>query len=94
MKELVPHFSSELTVLQSIAEILLMEQLGEIGQRVQMLLKLALRHQKQHHQIDWFAVQRVKLNSFARTSNRPDHFTNQIGGRVWYSDAHPDASAH
>ncbi len=29
-----------------IAEILFMEQLGEIGQRVQMLLELALRHQK------------------------------------------------
>ena len=31
-----------------------MEQLGEIGQRVQMLLELALRHEKQHHQIDRF----------------------------------------
>ena len=35
---------------QPIAEILFMEQLGEIGQRVQMLLELALRH----HQIDRF----------------------------------------
>jgi hypothetical protein len=31
-----------------------MQQLGEIGQRVQMLLELALRHEKQHHQIDRF----------------------------------------
>ena len=42
-----------------------------------MLLELALRHEEQHHQIDRFAVQRVELNSFARTSNRPDHFRVQ-----------------
>jgi hypothetical protein len=29
-----------------IAEILFLEQLGEIGQRVQMLLNLALRHEE------------------------------------------------
>jgi hypothetical protein len=62
---------------QPIAGILFTEQLGEIGQRVQMLLELALRHEEQHHQIDRFAVQRVELNSFARTSNRPDHFRVQ-----------------
>jgi hypothetical protein len=33
------------------------------------------------------AVQRVELNSFARTSNRADHFTNQIGGSVRQSNA-------
>jgi hypothetical protein len=32
--------------LQPIAEILFMEQLGEIGQRVQMFLELALRHEE------------------------------------------------
>jgi hypothetical protein len=31
---------------QHIAEILFMEQLGEIGQRVQMLLELALWHEE------------------------------------------------
>jgi len=31
---------------QPIAEILFMEQLGEIGQRVQMLLELALWHEE------------------------------------------------
>jgi hypothetical protein len=65
---------------QPIAGILFTEQLGEIGQRVQMLLELALRHEEQHHQIDRFAVQRVELNSFARTSNRPDHFRAQSRG--------------
>jgi len=32
---------------QPVAEILFMEQLGEIGQRVQMLLELVLRHEEQ-----------------------------------------------
>ena len=32
--------------LQTIAEILYMEQLGEISQRVHMLLELARRHEK------------------------------------------------
>jgi hypothetical protein len=31
---------------QAIAEIIFMEQLGEMGQRVQMLLELALRHEE------------------------------------------------
>jgi hypothetical protein len=33
-------------VSQPIMEILFTEQLGEIGQRVQMLLDLALRHEE------------------------------------------------
>ncbi len=41
-----------------------MEQFGEIGQRVQMLLELALRHEKQHHQIDRF----FRISSLAQSA--------------------------
>ena len=34
-----------------------------------------------------FAIQRAELNSLARTSDRPDHLNNQIGGSVRYPDA-------
>ena len=38
--------NSEGKASEPIAKITLMEQLGEIGQRVQMLLELALRHEE------------------------------------------------
>ena len=45
---------------QSIAEILFMQQLGEIGQRVQMLLELPLRHEEC---ICWLRVEGLKGGS-------------------------------
>ena len=52
---------SVFSVIQRISEFAVVEQLSDIGQRMKMLLKLTLRHEKQHHQIHWLIVQRLKI---------------------------------
>ncbi len=50
---------------QPVPEVLPMQQLCKVRKCVGMLLKLARRHQKQQHQMDWFPVESVELNSFS-----------------------------
>jgi hypothetical protein len=52
------------------------KQLRDIRKCVDMLLKLARGHEKQQHQMDWLAVERVKLNSFPGTPTTSD--TNSL----------------
>ncbi len=59
-----------------------MKQLRDIGKRVNMLLKLACRHQKQKHQMDGLTVERVELDSFSGTPNYSHHFGHQFRGGV------------
>jgi hypothetical protein len=42
-----------------------MEQPGNVSQCMKMFLKLTLRYEEQHHQLDRVAVQRIKLNPLA-----------------------------
>jgi len=71
-----------------------MQQLGQIGQRMQVLLELALWDEEQHHQMDWFTIQSFELNPFTRTSESSDDFRNEFGRSMRYSDTRSDSRAH
>jgi len=43
---------------------------------MQMILELALGDEKQHHQVDGYAIQRLELNPFARTTDCSDDIRN------------------
>ena len=43
-------------LLQGLSEIIVMEYFCNVGQRVEMFLKLPLRDQEEHHQVDRFVV--------------------------------------
>ena len=51
-----------------------MQQLGQIGQRMQVLLELTLWDEKEHHQMDWLTIQSFEFNTSARTSNDTNDF--------------------
>lgn len=81
-------------LVQGLAEFGLVQQLGDVGQRVQVLLKLALRHEEEHHQIHRLIVQRVEIAAFAGAAQRADDFGDQIGGGMRNSDSEANAGAH
>lgn len=71
-----------------------MQELGNVGQGVKMLLELTLGHKKQHDEIDGLIIQGIKINPFDRTSEGSDDFVDQIGGGMGDTDAKADAGAH
>ncbi len=79
------------SLLERLAEFFIMEQLGNIGQGVKVLLELPLGDQKKHDQIDRLIIQRVKINPLRERPKRPDHFLDQIGGGMRDADAKADA---
>src|SRR5258708_33818204 len=54
--------------LEGLAEFLLVTHFCNLGQSVKMLLKLALRHKEEHHEIDGLVVQGIEVNSLARAA--------------------------
>ena len=71
-----------------------MQQLGDVRQGVQMLLKLALRHEKEHDELHRLVVERIEIDARLGTAQRAHHFVNQVGRGVRNADAEPDAGAH
>jgi len=79
---------------ERLAEFGLVQQLRDVGERVEMLLKLSLRHQEEHDQVHRLVVQRVEVHPGLRTAERPNDLGDQLGGGVRDADAKPDARAH
>ncbi len=52
-------------LLESLAEIGFVKEFGNIGEGMQVLLKLALRHEEQYNQVDRLVIQRVELHARA-----------------------------
>src|SRR5207302_4164324 len=65
-------------LLEGLAKLGPVQQLGDIGQRVQVLLELALRDQKKHHQIHGLIIEGVKTDSLFRAAQRTNDFMNQV----------------
>ena len=63
-------------LFQGLAKIGPMEELGNIGQGVKMLLKLALRHKEQHDQLHRLVVERIEVDAGFRAAERTDDFIN------------------
>ena len=75
-------------------EIFIVKTLGDIGEGVEMFLELALRNQKQHHQMNGLIIECVEIHAFGRPAERAHYFVNQIRGSVRNADAETDAGAH
>ena len=81
-------------LFERLSEIGLVEKFGDVGQRVKVLLKLALRHQEQHDELYRLIVERIEAHAFLRTAQRADNFKNQIGRGMRNADAESNAGAH
>jgi len=71
-----------------------MKGLRDVRKQVNMLLELTRRHQKQENQMDWLAVESIKLNSLSGTSDYRYHFRYQCRRGMGNTNAKPDTSAH
>ena len=68
-----------------------MKSLGNFSQRVQVLLKLALRHEEKHHEIDGLIIEGVEIHSRSRTSQGANDLMDQVGRSVRNPNAKTDA---
>jgi hypothetical protein len=50
-------------LFQGLAKFGLVQNLGDVGEGVKMLLKLALGHQEKHDEVHWLVVKRVKVDT-------------------------------
>src|SRR5215472_11588110 len=81
-------------LFERLAEIGFVEELGNVGERVKMLLKLTLRHEEQHDELDRLVVERIEVDPFLGTAQRADDFVNQVRRSVRDTDAEADAGTH
>ena len=49
---------------ERFAEISLVQKFGDVGERVEMFLKLTLRDEKEHDELHGLIVERIKINAF------------------------------
>ena len=82
------------SLFEGLAEIGFVQKLGNIRERVEMFLELPLWHQKQHDEIYRLIVQRIEIDSLARTTKRADDFLDQIRAGVGDANAEADTRAH
>ena len=63
-------------LFESLPELGPVQEFGNVRQRMQMLLELALRHKEQHHKVHGLIVQGIETDSllddvFLRNANAP-----------------------
>src|SRR6266508_2831865 len=90
----VKHHLCVTRFLEGLSEFIFMEQLGNVGQGMEVFLKLALRNEKKHDEFDGLIVERVEVNSFPGAAKRAHHLIDQVRGGVWDADAEPNPCAH
>src|SRR5688572_21622170 len=71
-----------------------MEQFGDLGKSMKVLLELPLRHQKQHDQCDRLVVKRVKIDAFLRAPESTHDIVNEVCRSVREPNAEPNSRAH
>ena len=81
-------------LLEGGAKFGFVQELGDVRQRVEMFLKLALRHEEQHDEVHGLIVERIEINAFAGATQGADDFTDEIRAGVGDADAETDAGAH
>src|SRR5687768_14348553 len=69
-------------LLERGTKIFVVKQLCDIRERMQVFLKLALRHEEEHYQVNRLIIEGIEVYSLSRPAKRTDHFVNQIGRRM------------
>src|SRR6267142_3875820 len=64
------HSFSIRRLFESLPELGPVQEFGNVRQRMQMFLELALRHQEEHHKVHGLIVQGIETDSLLRTAQR------------------------
>ena len=81
-------------LLKGLADVGVLEELGDAGHGVEVLLELALRHEEEDHEADRLAVECIEGDTTAGATQGGDGLGNAIGSGVGDADAVADAGAH
>ncbi len=81
-------------LFEGLAEIGAVKELGNIGEGMEVLLELALRHEKKHHEIHRLIIQRIEIDAFAGAAESADDLVDQVGRGVWDANTKADPGAH
>lgn len=81
-------------LFEGLTEFGFVKNLGDVGEGVEVFLKLTLGNEEKHDEVHRLIVERVEVDPFLRAAQRTDDFRDQIGGGVRDADAEPDAGAH
>jgi hypothetical protein len=81
-------------LFERLAEFGFVQELRDVGERVEVFLELSLRHEKEHDELHRLIVECVEVDAFGRAAERADDFKNQIGRGVRDADAEADACGH
>src|SRR6266850_5493318 len=87
------HFIPIRRLFEGLAKFRLVQELGNISQRVKMFLELALGNQEQHDQVNGLIVQRVEVDALLGPAKRAHHFVDQVRRSMRNPDTEPDAGA-
>jgi hypothetical protein len=79
---------------EGFPEFGLVQQFGNVRERVEMLLELSLRHEEEHDEFYRLVVERVEVDALRGAAQRADNLVNQIRRGVRDADAKPDAGGH
>ena len=82
------------SLFEGLTEFCFVKNLGDVGERVEMFLKLTLGNEEKHDEIYGLIVERVEVDTFLRATESTDDFGDQIGRCVGNADAETDARAH
>lgn len=81
-------------IFKRLPKFLFVEEFGNFGEGVEVLLELALRNQEKHNQIDWLVIESIEVDSFFRAAEGADDLVDQISGGVWNANAETNPRAH
>src|SRR5258706_895066 len=72
------HFFGVVGLLQGLPKLLFVQKLRDVGESVQVLLKLALRNEEQHHEIDRLIVEGIEVHALPGTSECANYLVDEV----------------
>src|ERR1017187_736723 len=71
-----------------------MQQLGNVGERAEMILKLARRDKKQNNPVNGLVIKRIEINSILGATKGANNIRNKIRGSVRNADTKANSRGH
>ncbi len=81
-------------LFEGLTKFFVVKELGDVGEGVEMFLKLTLRNEKEHDEVDRLIIERIEVHTGSGSPKGADHFINKVSRSVWNSNTETDSGAH
>ncbi len=82
------------SLFEGLSEFGAVEEFGDVGEGVKVLLKLALGNEEEHDEIHRLVIERIEINTLFRAAERAHHLVNEISRGVRDADSKANARTH